>query len=131
VAVIPSTSPNPNDEDACRTAAAQLQHEHQHWLVLWGCYTRTYIAFPLFAAPSGTILTAAAPAELAVKMRRQERSAGVRVPPPSPPPEWQDTQDWQNARDAQSGQSRPGWQDTQDWQSAEHRPGRHSLGRPR
>lgn len=107
--MIPSTSPDPDNEDACRTAAAQLQHDHQHWLVLWGCYTRTYIAFPLFAAPSGTILTAAAPAELAVKMRRQERSTGARVPQPSP----------------------PDWHDTQDWQSAEDRPGRHSFRRPR
>jgi hypothetical protein len=91
-------------------AAAQLQHDHNHWLVIWGCYTRTYIAFPLFAAPRGTILIAAAPADMAAKMRRQERSAGVRVPQPSPPPDWRGAADWQNA---------------QDW------PGRHSLRRTR
>jgi hypothetical protein len=89
-------------------AAAQLQHEHRNWLVMWGCYTRAYIAFPLFAAPRGTILTAAAPAEMVAKMRRQERSAGVRVPQPSPAPDRQETADWQSA---------------QDW------PGRHSLRR--
>ena len=91
-------------------AAAQLQRDHEHWLVMWGCYTRNYIAFPLFAAPRGTILTASAPDEMAAKMRRQERSAGVRVPQPSPSPDWQGAPDWQNA---------------QDWR------GRHSLRRTR
>lgn len=108
--MIPSSSPDPNNEDACRTAAAQLQRDHKHWLVMWGCYTRNYVAFPLFAAPRGTILTAAAPAEMAAKMRRQERSAGARVPQPSPLPDWRGETDWQNA---------------EDW------PGRHSLRRTR
>lgn len=108
--MIPSSSPDPNNEDACQTAAAQLQRDHTHWLVMWGCYTRNYVAFPLFAAPRGTILTAAAPAEMAAKMRRQERSAGARVPQPSLSPDWRREADWQNA---------------DDW------PGRHSLRRTR
>lgn len=83
-----SLSPDPRNEDACRRAAAQLQHDHERWLVMWGCYTHSYVAFPLFRAPRGTVLTAATPAEMAAKMRREERAAGVRVPPPSPPPEW-------------------------------------------
>jgi hypothetical protein len=118
--VIPSTGPDPGSEDACRMAAAQLQHDHSHWLIMWGCYTRSYIAFPLFAAPRGTILTAAHPADLAAKMRRQERSARVSVPPPSPSPDTQEAADWQ-------GQE---WQ-AQDWQGAQDRPGRHSLHRTR
>jgi hypothetical protein len=77
-------------------AAAQLQHDHRNWLVMWGCYTRAYIAFPLFPGPRGTVLTAAAPADMAAKMRRAERSAGVRVPAPSPPQDWQGSQDSQN-----------------------------------
>jgi hypothetical protein len=93
--VIPSTSPQSSDEDACRRAAAQLQHDHEHWLVMWGCYTRSYVAFPLFPAPPGTILTARTPADLAAKMRRQERSAAAaRVPRPSPATEWEQAQDW-------------------------------------
>ncbi len=94
MAVIPSTSRESSDEDACRRAAAQLQLDYKHWLVMWGCYTRSYVAFPLFPVPSGTILTARTPADLAAKMRRQERSAGAQVPPPSPAPEWERTQDW-------------------------------------
>jgi hypothetical protein len=92
--VILTPSPDPANEDACRQAAAQLQHDHRNWLVMWGCYTRVYIAFPLFPAPRGTILTATAPAEIAVKMRREERTAAGRVPAPSPPQGWQPPEDW-------------------------------------
>lgn len=94
MAPIPSPSSRPDDEDACRVAAARLRHDHEHWLVMWGCYTRCYVAFPLFPAPPGTILVASAPDDLAARMRRQERSAGVRVPPPGPAPEWERIQDW-------------------------------------
>jgi hypothetical protein len=79
--VIPSPSPDPHNEDACRAAAARLQHDHKNWLVLWGCYTHSYVAFPLFSAPRGTILTATTPGDMTGKMRREERVAGVRVPP--------------------------------------------------
>jgi hypothetical protein len=75
-------------------AAAQIQHDHRNWLVMWGCYTHSYIAFPLFPAPRGTILTAATPAEIVVMMRREERLAGMRVPAPSPPQDWQRREDW-------------------------------------
>ena len=74
-----AAAPDPSNEDACRRAAARLQHDHRHWMIMWGCYTRRYVAFPLFPAPHGTILTAVAPAELAAKMRGQERSAGMWV----------------------------------------------------
>lgn len=100
--MIPSPSPDPHNEDACRAAAARLQHDHKNWLVLWGCYTHSYVAFPLFSAPRGTILTATTPAEMSGKMRREERVAGVRVPPqaapdpyPSAPPDSRPPrQDW-------------------------------------
>lgn len=78
--MIPSPSPDPHNEDACRAAAARLQHDHGNWLVLWGCYTHSYVAFPLFSAPRGTILTASTPGEMTAKMRREERVAGARIP---------------------------------------------------
>lgn len=86
--MIPSPSPDPHNEDACRAAAARLQRDHRNWLVLWGCYTHNYVAFPLFPAPRGTILTAATPGEMTAKMRRAERVAGVRAPsqPAAPEP---------------------------------------------
>ena len=119
-AVIPSTSPNPANEDACRMAAAQLQHDHSNWMVIWGCYTRNYVAFPLFAAPLGTILTAAAPADLAAKIHRQERLAGAHVPQPGPAPDWQG-----------SGWPGSGWQADAGWQDAQGWPGRPGLHRNR
>ena len=101
--MIPSPSPDPHNEDACRAAAARLQHDHNNWLVLWGCYTHSYVAFPLFSAPRGTILTAATPGEMTGKMRRQERAARGRVPaqpaspdayPPGSPAPYPPRQDW-------------------------------------
>lgn len=90
--MIPNPSPDPRNEDACRQAAAQLQHDHMNWLVMWGCYTHSYVAFPLFHAPRGTVLTGTSPGEIATKMRWQERSA--RVPPPGPPPEGPPAPGW-------------------------------------
>lgn len=88
--MISSPSPDPHNEDACRRAAAQLQHDHENWLVMWGCYTRSFVAFPLFRAPRGTVLTATTPDEMAAKMRREERISGLRVPTPAET----DPQDW-------------------------------------
>jgi hypothetical protein len=96
--MIHSAAQDPSHEDACRRAAARLQRDHQHWMVMWGCYTRRYVAFPLFPAPRGTILTAVAPAELAAKMRRQERSAGMWAAPPGPVPGRQQERDWPGRR---------------------------------
>jgi hypothetical protein len=88
------SGPNPRNEDACRMAAARLQHEYRNWMIMWGCYTRTYVAFPLFPAPRGTILTATVPDEMTAKIRRHERAAGMRVPPPSPAPDRRRERDW-------------------------------------
>jgi hypothetical protein len=92
--MIHSVGANPINEDACRMAAARLQHEYRRWMIMWGCYTRMYVAFPLFHAPRGTIITATVPEEMAAKIRRQERAAGMRIPPPSPAPDRQQQRDW-------------------------------------
>jgi hypothetical protein len=124
--VIPSPSPDPGNEDACRRAAAQLQHDHGRWLVMWGCYTRSYIAFPLFTAQRGIVLTAASPGEMTAKIRRTEGSADTRVPPPRPggewqrPPQWQPPQEWQPPQPRQPPQARPG---PQEWPGPQGRPG--------
>jgi hypothetical protein len=97
-------------------AAAQLQRDHKHWLVIWGCYTRSYVAFPLFNTPRGTVLTASAPGELTTKMRRTERASGVRVPAPSP------AQDWQGQPGRQGAPGQLGWQGEQGqqgWQNGQ------------
>jgi hypothetical protein len=55
--------------------AARVQRAHPAWLVLWGVYSRLFWAFPAFTAEAGTIVTAAAPADLVVLMRQAEIAA--------------------------------------------------------
>jgi hypothetical protein len=87
---------------------------------MWGCYTHSYIAFPLFTAPRGTVLTAPSPGEMTVKIRRTERSAGLRVPPQQPPAGWQHPQQAPNRLAPQNRQapSRQRPQGPQDWQGS-------------
>lgn len=108
--MIPNPNPDRRNEDACRQAAAQLQRDHGRWLVLWGCYTRRYIAFPLFGAPRGTVLTAATPGEMAAKIHSTERSAGLQVPPPRHSP-----QNRPGPQDRPGPPDRPGPQDRPRW----------------
>lgn len=114
--MIHSTSPGRSNEDACRMAAARLQHDHRHWMIMWGCYTRMYVAFPLFPAPRGTILTASTPEEMAAKMRRQERASGMRMPSPGPASGWQQVPGQRQA---------PGWQQAPDWRDRGSLEGMH------
>jgi hypothetical protein len=65
--------------------AARLQRAHPAWLVLYGAYSRKFWAFPTFATPPGTIVTAATPTDLAILMRQAEITAGARLPPAPPP----------------------------------------------
>jgi hypothetical protein len=67
----------PADEhEANRETARQIELQRPGWMVLWGVYSKQYVAFPLFAAPAGTILTARyapalAPRMVAVECRAQ------------------------------------------------------------
>ena len=65
-----------DEHEASRRAAEQIQAGHPRWLVLYGTYTREFVAFPLFAAPPGTILTAHYPPALTERMHAAERLAG-------------------------------------------------------
>jgi hypothetical protein len=68
-----------DDEQQRRDTADGLQREHSRWLVLYGTYTRQYVAFPLFGAPRGTVLSHAQPGELV----RQMQKAEARYVPPT------------------------------------------------
>jgi len=35
-------------EETCRADARAIQEKRPGWLILYGCYTKTYVAFPLF-----------------------------------------------------------------------------------
>jgi hypothetical protein len=58
-------------------------------VVLWGCSSRRFWAFPQFAAQPGTIISDGDPATLVARMRQAELasapSQASHAPAPSPP----------------------------------------------
>jgi hypothetical protein len=88
-------------DDQERRAAAEIERAHPNWLVMWGCYTRVFWAFPRFLTPRGTIVSAPGPDRLlgdmlsvehGVKASRQvaygslqtAASSSLAAPPPLP-----------------------------------------------
>jgi hypothetical protein len=70
--------------DGMRRIAEQLEASNPRWIVVFGAYTKQFIAFSRFHAPEGTIITARYPDALPSRLRiAEERHA---VPPPSEPP---------------------------------------------
>jgi|ERR1035437_816236 hypothetical protein len=45
-------------DDQERQVAAEIEQSHPHWVVLWGCYSRLFWAFPYLQVPQGTIVSA-------------------------------------------------------------------------
>lgn len=55
-------SPMPSaDNDANRETARNIECRLPGWMVVWGIYSKQFVAFPLFAAPAGTIVTGSYP----------------------------------------------------------------------
>ena len=52
--------------------ARSIDEGNPDWLVIWGVYTRQYVAFPLFRAPAGSIVQSASPDRLLRRMRQAE-----------------------------------------------------------
>lgn len=63
----------PDDHDEPREIARQIEQQQPGWIVIYGIYSREYVAFPLFPASAGTILTATYPPALAEHMQAAER----------------------------------------------------------
>lgn len=63
------------DDEANRETARQIELQRPGWMVLWGVYSKQYVAFPLSAAPPGTIVTARYAPALAPRMAAAERRA--------------------------------------------------------
>jgi hypothetical protein len=59
------------DDDHFREIARQIEQTLPDWMVEWGVYSQQFVAFPLFEAPRGTILTASYPDALIGRMRKQ------------------------------------------------------------
>ena len=66
---------SPDEHEANRQTATETELQRPGWMVVWGIYSRQYVAFPLFAAPAGTILTAAYPPALIERMQAAEHMA--------------------------------------------------------
>lgn len=59
--------------DDSREAARAIEQQQPGWMVVYGIYSKEYVAFPLFPAPRGTILTATHPPALINQMLQAER----------------------------------------------------------
>jgi hypothetical protein len=60
------------DAAQMRRIAAQMEEDNPFWIVVFGVYTREFVAFPRFTAPRGTIVTALYPDALPPRMRAIE-----------------------------------------------------------
>jgi hypothetical protein len=61
------------DDDAGWAMAEEIQRQRPGWLVLWGCYSKRFVAFPLFTVRQRTILVAFYPNALLAHMEEAER----------------------------------------------------------
>jgi len=71
--------PAPGD-DASREVAARTERENPGWIVVFGVFTREFVCFPKFPAPTGTIVTALYPDAIPPRMRMIERAHLGRLP---------------------------------------------------
>jgi hypothetical protein len=78
-----SEMPGTSDDDECQDIVARIGQDFPDWLVIWGTYTRQFVAFPLFAAPPGAFVTANRPGALITRMRNTERTLGKSPGPTS------------------------------------------------
>jgi hypothetical protein len=63
------------NEQEGREVARQIESQRPGWLVVWGVYSREYVAFPLFRAGRGTVVVAVYPEALLARMETAERTA--------------------------------------------------------
>ena len=72
----------PGDDHACRAVADDINQQRPDWLVLWGTYSKYFVAFPLFAMSQRRIVTAHYPDTLLNRMDDVERRWRIRPPRP-------------------------------------------------
>ena len=69
------------DDDECRSVAEDIERQRPGWMVLWGTYSKRFVALPLFAAPRHTILVASYPDALLARMEETERTLRAKSEP--------------------------------------------------
>jgi hypothetical protein len=67
----------PPDDEECRTVAEDIERQRPGWMVLWGTYSKRFVAFPLFPIQRRTILVASYPDALLARMEEVESAARV------------------------------------------------------
>ena len=68
----------PDDDDACWDVAEQINQGRPQWLVVWGCYSRRFVAFPLFDTRRRLRVYAGYPDALVERMDEAERRYRIR-----------------------------------------------------
>lgn len=76
----PELGPAAFPDDVAREAAERTEHDNPGWIVVFGSFTKEFVCFPKFAAPTGTIITALYPDAIPPRMRMIERALGARLP---------------------------------------------------
>jgi hypothetical protein len=66
------------EEDECREIAEDIQRLRPGWLVLWGCFSKRFVAFPLFPVRERVIVVAYYPRALVTRMDEAERALRIR-----------------------------------------------------
>jgi len=67
-------------DDASREVAERTERENPGWIVVFGVFTKEFVCFPKFPAPTGTIVTALYPDAIPPRMRMIERAHLARLP---------------------------------------------------
>ena len=67
-------------DETHRETARRLEHDNPGWIVVFGVYTRQFVAFPRFPAPPRTIVAAVYPAALPARMREVEARLNTASP---------------------------------------------------
>jgi len=58
-----------------RLLAQRLEQENPSWIVLYGAYSKEFVAFPRFTSPRGTIVATRHPGTLPTRLRQVEQQA--------------------------------------------------------
>lgn len=65
-----------SDDEAEREAARRVESQRPGWMVVWGVYSKEYVAFPLFGAGSGVVIASGFASEIVSRMQEIENQAG-------------------------------------------------------
>lgn len=67
-----------------RAAAEELQAQRPQWIIMYGCYTHQFVAWPKFAVTRRVIISVYYPDALIDRLDRAERAYRIHPPNNSP-----------------------------------------------